>query len=175
MPVWTTVHREPPAGGRSRTASDRPALAGRRSRTGSVFSTVDAVPDRRCPLTGWRGGRASSAAPLDRSVARRADRRHEPKELADVVRLLDRVSKRPFLVDLVVIPPADPGTRHVALPDQVGHDRLGRPLGDPDAGGDVPAADPRIGSDAHEHVAMVSEECPLLSTAMRWPFSGIHH
>ena len=62
--------------------------------------------------------------------------------------------------DAVVISSPDASALDVPLGDEVGDDRLGRPLGDAHPGGDVPAADLWIGGDADEDVSVIGEERP---------------
>ena len=63
-------------------------------------------------------------------------------------------------IDLVVVSATDPGAFDVATFHQVGDDRLSGALGDPDAGGDIPAPDAGVTGDADQHMTMVGEERP---------------
>ena len=85
------------------------------------------------------------------------------QELADAVRVLERVAELAVEGDPEKwVASTDPGALDVAVGDEVGDDRLGRPLGDAHPGGDVTTADLRVGGDADEDVAVVGEERPTL-------------
>ena len=76
------------------------------------------------------------------------------------MRLLNWVAQRTIRIDFIVVTASDPGSLHIALLHEVGDDRLGGALGDPDPGGNVPAANAVVKRDADEDVAMVGEEGP---------------
>jgi len=71
------------------------------------------------------------------------------------VGLLYDVAQWTIAVDLVVVAPTDPSSRHISFSYQVSNDCLGGTLGDPDPLGNVSAPDPWIGGNAYEHMAVV--------------------
>jgi hypothetical protein len=83
---------------------------------------------------------------------------------AGTARRKDSQKPRPGLksspVDRVLAPPPPARDRHVAVGDQLGHDPLDGPLGDPDLVGHVPHPGGRVGGQADEDVGMVGQEAP---------------
>ncbi len=118
----------------------------------------------RRPAPGREGSyRPVPATPDAKRHTRRlhpGDVRDELEQLPDAVGLLHRVPEKLVAADLVVIPAPNPGSGHVTVSHQVGHDGLGSPLGDPHPGGDVTPPDSGVASDAHQHVPVVGQERP---------------
>lgn len=71
------------------------------------------------------------------------------------------VAEGEFGMHLVVVAPARPHPGQVPAVAKVGHDSLGRPFGDPDAGSNVSQPDGRVGGYAEQHVPVVGHERPL--------------
>ena len=101
---------------------------------------------------------------LDRSVGGGVLEHLE--EVSHRVVRLDGVTEWGIDDDRVIVAPALALAGQVASVDEIRHDGLGRPLGDPHLGGDVSSADRRVSIDAHEHVGVVAQEGPLTSTAL---------
>src|SRR5690349_12249018 len=72
-----------------------------------------------------------------------------------------RLPKRQIGLDLVAVASAVLLLHHVAAFGEVGHDAVGRALGDVQGRGDVTQADAGVVGYAHEDPGMVGEEAPV--------------
>ena len=124
--------------------TDGRICGGRRPRT-DIRAPARAAPGSGC------GGLARSG---------RYKAGDELEQLADAVGLFYGVAQRLVEVDLVMVATADPGSFHVAVPHEIGDDRLSGALGDPYPGGNVSTADAGVAGDADQHMAVVGEERP---------------
>ena len=65
-------------------------------------------------------------------------------------------------------------TSQVPRVDEVTHDALRRPLGNPDRFGDVTRPDRRVAINADEDMSVVTQEGPVTPAALRHPFDVTH-
>lgn len=98
--------------------------------------------------------------PEDGSAVRSLAGADEVDELADGEPRLQLVAEVRVADDGVPVPPADLRLAQVAPVDQVAHDLLDRPLGDPDGVGDVAHPGVPVAAQGDEHVPVVGQEGP---------------
>ncbi len=87
---------------------------------------------------------------------------HDGDDLADPVLAIHRVPHGQLGIERVRVASAVARAFEVAGFDQVGHDALGRALGDPDGVGDIADANARIPGDAQQYMRVISQERPAL-------------
>jgi hypothetical protein len=84
----------------------------------------------------------------------------EVEQAADLLAELGNVAHRLLTVDRVLVTSTDTGALDISSVDEIGHDSLRRPLGDPDVLGDVAKTNTRVSREAEEYLGVVREERP---------------
>ena len=85
---------------------------------------------------------------------------NDGEQIADLYVFVEVVPQREVLVDLVVVTSTVTLPGEVAGPLELADDAMGRPLGYPDARGDVPQAHVRVAGHAQEHVGVIGQKPP---------------
>ncbi len=142
---------------RTRVLSTRPAgLRPPRTRTHSVSRL------RPRKMSAWCDSSPEPDSPGQRGWSARPGQ--HAQQLPDLMGLLKWVPERKAGVQHVAVAAALPGSSHVPGFYQVGHQALGRTLGDANLGSYVPASRAGIAGDAQQHMPVVGQERPCRFT-----------
>ena len=96
------------------------------------------------------------------------------QEVAHGMVRLDGMAERHIDDHRVDVAAAITATSQVPRVDEVTHDALRRPLGNPDRFGDVTRPDRRVAINADEDMSVVTQEGPVTPAALRHPFDVTH-